>query len=186
MESKEDYALRSKDEDAKLPKRPSIPNRPTDTTDSVAYHIYVDKRKEYKAYREYNQQTLDLIKETFPDSLLLMKDEDFLPPGTATFDAMKHIKNAVRDNLASREYLTKLVRSMPDKGYVPNNNGPHDYFAGIDADIRMPHKLGHITDLRTVILFAQSAFTHAHQGSAVDIRKVDKGVQCEGEGYHRH
>ena len=83
-----------------------------------------------------------------------MMEEDFLPPGTTTYDAMTHIKRAVRDNLASREHLAKLVRSMPDKGYVPNNNGPRDYFAGIDADIRMAHELGHTTDLKTVFEYS--------------------------------
>ena len=94
----------------------------------------MDKRKEYKAYREYNQQTLDLIEEAFPDNLLLMKEEDF-PPGTTTFDAMEHIKDAVRDNLASREHLTTLIRTMPNRVYTPNNKGPRDYFAQVDADV---------------------------------------------------
>ena len=141
--------------------------------------LYVDKRKEYKAYREYNQQTLDLIEEAFPDCLLLMKEEDFLPPGTTAFEAMEHIEDAVRDNLASQEHLMALIRTIPDRVYTPNNNGPRDYFAQVDADVRMAHKLGHVTDLKTVILFAQSAFTQAHKGAAGDIRKVNKEYQAK-------
>ena len=46
----------------------------------------------------------------------------------------------------------------------------------------MAHKLGHTTDLKTVILFAQSTFTHAHKDSAADIRKVDKEYEEKVKG----
>ena len=80
VESHKEYRLRSKDKSATLPPRPTIPIKPADTKDTIGYYSYVDDRKAYKMYREYNQQTLDLIEEAFPDSLLLMKEEDFLPP----------------------------------------------------------------------------------------------------------
>jgi hypothetical protein len=108
-----------------------------------------------------------------------MKEEDFLPPGTSAMEAMEHIMAAVEDNLASREHLTKLIKTMPERVYTPNNNGPRDYFARVDADIRMARKLGHETDLKSVILFAQSAFTQAHKGAAGDIRKVDKEYKAK-------
>ena len=177
VEQLSDFQTRSKNPKAILPLRPEQPIKPTDSKDTIAYYNYIDTRKEFRLYKEYNGQVLDLIEEVFPKSLLLLKEEGYLPPGTAAITAIEHVESSVRDNLASREHLAKLIKAMPDRDYRPNNNGPRDYFAGVDADIRLAAKLGHKTDLPTVILFAQSTFTRAHKKSAGEIRTIDKAYR---------
>lgn len=85
---------------------------------------------------------------------------------------MATLTDAVKDNLATQDCLTKILEKQPKRKYVPNSNGPRDYFRDCEVDARMTKRLGQPIDIATTMLYAQRAFTQAHPDSIVDIRKL--------------
>ena len=82
-----------------------------------------------------------------------------LSPETEAKDALKTLNDAVKDNLATQDCLTKILDAQSRRTYTPNSNGPRDYFKGCEVDARMDKRLGQAIDINTTMLYAQRAFT---------------------------
>ena len=85
---------------------------------------------------------------------------------------MKTLTDAVKDNLATQDCLTKILDAQTRRNYTPNSNGPRDYFKECEVDACMAKRLRQAIGINTTMLYSQRAFSRAHPDSTVEIRKL--------------
>ena len=172
LETNVEYNLRNRTVIAQLPKPPSQATQPGADAKSREWRIFNRAEAAFDLYANYNKQVIGLIKTAFPASLVPLYVEGHLSPETTALTAINTLTDAVKDNLATQDCLTTILDAQPRRKYIPNSNGPRDYFEDCEKDARMARRLGEPINISTTMLYAQRAFTLAHPDSKVEIRKL--------------
>jgi hypothetical protein len=167
LEDLDEYRRRIKDPEAKQHVRPSEPEEPEG--EDGDWTVYKFRLSKYERCKQYEAQALILMQETFPDCLLDLKINEYLPTTLTLRQAMEHLYDQVKDSDATRTSHMEIYDRFSSKGrkYTPNPNGPRDFFSGCDNDRALASAIGINTiDVTTIMIRALAAFresTHSRE-----------------------
>ena len=172
LENNEEYNTRNQTVTETHPAPPLPVDTPGAGATSREWKIFDREEAAYDLYTNYNKQVVALIDTAFPGALEPLYVMGHLSPATLAVTAINTVTNSVKDNIATEDTIQELLEAQPKRKYIPNSNGPRDYFKECEFDARMAERLGQPIDIKTTILHARNAFKVAHPESIVEIRKL--------------
>ena len=156
----EEYQKRINKPKAKLPSDPEPPDYPGIPLTQGSLKVISRLEKAYELHAEYEQQTLDILTDKFPNSIIGLLDEDGdLEFGTTPKGILRNIEKKLSDEDEINDAYIQLLRDILDREYVINANGAEEWFKDAESDRLMITKLGFDPVQHSIIMAsAQQAF----------------------------
>ncbi len=119
---------------------PTPPERPTcPATDlsglSGAFKRFLYKQTEFNRYKHWNKEALTALECRFPKCLTPKRNKlKALPLNFTIREGMDYVEELASSDTEQREAYCKLLMTVTTRDYVPNPDGPVEFFANMASD----------------------------------------------------
>lgn len=168
------HQRRMNDATAVLPSPPTKPTEPLATDSKQHWRVYDMRKENYKQYKKWDKQVINIIKTVFPNGLTDKEiDTSGMYPMTLTGrESFDHIESKAKTDIIATETYCKILKQMMAREYEPNSNGPTQYLKEMKHDQYCASTLaedGEINDGQLIAFSKQAFLSSGHKPEGVTV-----------------